>query len=469
MHSGVSALADIARIERMRVLRDRAMLVLLFIFTLLAGFAVWTGGRWADARADAIAQMVAEADETMAKRRETFVKMVAEGEKPNFGLIYATAIPYRAGLPNAPLAALSAGEAEGYPAAASISPFVDPYSIFDAHSTGLENPAVLGAGRFDLAFVIVFLLPLLLIAATYDFWSRDVENGSARLQLAQPVRPASLILTRAAVRGGLLLVAATLVATMLLALAGPTDPAGLALFALIMLAYGAVWIALAAAINLFVRSSTTAALACGTAWLALVVLIPAALSATADLSVPPPSGQVYANATRAAGLEIRAANMAASRAAAKAESGRAYPATLWHSRKEIQQRDARLAPIHRGYAQGVADNRAFADAARFLSPAILAQDALDRIAGTDAGRALAFQAQACAFAGATRQLAFDWMDTDRLMTLADYDDGDLPRFRFAEPTRAAGLAIDLAALLLFVLLLLGLAAIRLRRGASAIL
>lgn len=464
----MSVLADIVRLERTRMLRDRAMLILLLIFALLAAFAVWTGGRWAAARADAIVQVVAEADETMAKRRETFVKMTEAGEKPNFGLIYATAIPYRAGLPNAPLAALSAGQAEGYPAAASISPFVDPYSIFDAHLTGLENPAVLGAGRFDLAFVIVFLLPLLLIAATYDFWSRDVESGSARLQLAQPVRPASLILTRAIVRGGMLLIAATLAATLLLALASSGDPVGLALFALVLLAYGAVWIALSAAINLFVRTSTTAALACGTAWLALIVLIPAALSAAADLSVPAPSDQDYANAIRAAGLDVRAANLSASRAAAKAESGRAYPASLWHSRKEIQIRDAKLAPIHEDYALGMAHNRSFADAARFLSPAIVAQDALDRLAGTDAGRALDFQQQARSFAGATRQLAFDWMDADRLITLADYD-GGLPRFRFAEPARGTGLAIDLVALLLSVLLLLALATARLRRGAATIL
>lgn len=464
----MSALMAMIRIERIRVLRDRAMLASLLVFLLLAGFSIWTGMRWAEARNDAIAQVVAEADEIMAKRRETFAKMEREGEKPNFGLIYATAIPYRAGLPNAPLAALSAGQAEGYPAAASISPFIDPFSIFDAHSTGLENPAVLGAGRFDLAFVIIVLLPLLLMAATYDFWSRDVESGGARLQLAQPVRPARLILTRAAIRGGLLLAAATAATTLLLALAGSGDLIGLALFALIMLAYGAFWIAFAVVVNLVVRASTTAALACGTGWLALVVLLPAALSAAADLSAPQPSAQLHANRLRAVGLGVRAENMAAAREAAKAESGRAYPASLWHSRREIQQRDARLAPLHRQYAEGLAENRAVADAARFLSPAVLAQDALDRIAGTDADRALAFQHQARAFAGVSRQLAFDWMDGDRLMTLADYDRG-LPRFRFAEPSRCAGLAIDVGGLLLFVLLSLVLAGLRLRRGVSAIL
>lgn len=464
----MSALTGIVRFEWRRAPRDRAMIALLAIFTLLAAYAAWSSARWAEARSAAVRQVVAEADETMALRRETFARLVAEGGKPDFGLIYATAIPYRAGLPNAPLAALSAGQAEGYPAAASISPFADPYGIFDAHSAGLESPAVLGAGRFDLAFVIVFLLPLVLIAATYDFWSRDVESGSARIQLAQPVRPARLILTRAAMRGGMLLVPATAIATALLGIMADGDPAGLAWFAVVVLAYGGFWIALAAAVNLFVRTSTTAALACGTAWLAIVVLLPAALSAAVDLAAPPPSGQAHANRVRAAGLEVRAANAVAARAAATARGDRAYPATLWHSRREIGQRDARLAPIHRGHAEEQARNRALADAARFLSPAILVQDALDRIAGTDAARALAFQQQARAFAGRARQLAFDWMDADRLMTLADYDRG-MPRFGFMESRRAGGISLDLAALLAFVTLLLVVAASRMRRGASALL
>ncbi len=463
----MSASSGIIRFEAVRIVRDRAMLAMLVVFALLAGYAAFSGARWADSRAAAVQQVVAEADETMALRREDFAKKVAKGEKPNFGLIYATALPFRAGLPNAPLAALSAGQAEGYPSAAAISPFADPFGIFDRYATGLESPAVLSAGRFDLAFVIVMLLPLLLIAATYDFWSRDVESGSARIQLAQPVEPAMLILTRGTLRGGMLLLATTSIASILLAIIGG-DPAGVALFALAALAYGGFWIALAICINLFVRTSTTAALACGTAWLAIVVLLPAALAALVDMVEPTPSVRGHANAIRTVGLDVRAANAPAARIAAMAASDRAYPASLWHSRREIAVRDARLRPIYLAHARAWDEHRNLASALRVASPAILAQDALDRIAGTDAARALAFQDQAKRFAGAVRGLAFDWMDDDRLMTLADYD-GGLPRFTFVEPRNAVGIAIDLVGMLLFSALLLTIAALRLRRGAQAVL
>ncbi|ATY31099.1 ABC transporter permease subunit [Sphingomonas psychrotolerans] len=456
------------RLEWTRVWRDPTLWVMLLLFALIAAYASFAGERWAQQRAASVEQAVAEAGEIMALRRENFTKMVAKGEKPNFGLIYTTALPFRAGLPNAPLAALSAGQTEGYPAAASISPFADPWSIFDPHMAGLESPSVLAAGRFDLAFVIVMLLPLLLIAATYDFWSRDVENGSARFQLAQPVSPGRLLLVRAAVRGGTLLIPATLLACGCLFLAGGRDAGDLSLLALIVFAYGLFWIALVVLINLFVRASTTAALAAGTAWLGLVVLLPAAAASLSELAAPPPSAMAYTNQVRAAGLEIRAANAAAARAAATAQSGRAYPASLWHSRREIQQRDARLAPLHEVQAAQWARHRSLAERLRYLSPAVVAQAALDRLAGTDAARALAFQEQARNFAGQVRLLAFDWMDQDRLMTIADYD-GGLPRFVFAEPSRTRPLAVDLLALTFFVALLFSLGLLRLRGGAAKLL
>ena len=461
----------ILHLEWTRTWRDPVMRGMLVLFAIAAGYAVMAGARWAEQRQLAVSQAVASSDDVVSLRRERFKTTVAKGAKPNFDLIYVTASQFGAGLPTAPLAALSAGQAEAYPAAANVTPFGDPWAMFDAYATGLESPAVLAAGRFDLAFVIIVLLPLLLIAATYDFWSRDVENGSARFQLAQPIRPARLILTRAAVRGGSILSAAMLIAVAWLVAASARDISGLAVFALVVLAYGVFWIALTTLINLFVRTSTTAALASGTAWLAVVMLLPAASAAIVDLAAPPPSAMAHTNSLRVAGLEIRAGNQAAARAAAAIapdEWSRAYPANLWQRRAEIQQREAQLGRLYQTHADHWERRRAVAGGLRFLSPAVIAQDALDRIAGTDASRALAFQDQARAFAGDARRLAFDWMDRDRLMTLADHDRA-LLRFTFAEPSRARVLTLDLVALGLLTILVFAIAMLRLRRGASQLL
>jgi ABC-2 type transport system permease protein len=462
----MSPLHTIARLELKRSFRDRAVAALIVVFALLAAYAVHGGARWASTRAATIATAVNEADETMALRRADFVMKVAAGEKPAFGLIYATALPFRAGLPNAPLAALSVGQAETYPAAAVIQPFIDPATIFDRFRTGLESPAVLNAGRFDLAFVIVFLLPLLLLAGTYDLWARDRESGSARLQLAQPVRPLALLALRAGIRGGVLLLPMTVIATLLLGLSSSRDPLGLAGFAVVVLVYGAFWVLLALAVNVFARTSTAAALACGTAWLVIVLLLPALAATTTYLLAPSPSALKYTNDVRAEGLAVRARNLAAASAAASraavTSAEHAYPELLWNQRREIGERDARLAPIHAAFSRAHTARRTAGNAARFVSPAVVAQDALDRLAGTDADRAVAFQTQATTFAAATRALAFDWMDRDRLMTLADYD-GGLPRFTFVERSSGQMLALDLVAISACCALAFAIAALGLRR------
>ena len=49
--------------------------------------------------------------------------------------------------------------------------------LFDS---GLNNPEMSSNGHFDLAFVIIFLLPLLLICSSYDVLSSDKESGMFR-------------------------------------------------------------------------------------------------------------------------------------------------------------------------------------------------------------------------------------------------------------------------------------------------
>ena len=97
------------------------------------------------------------------------------------------------------------------------------------------------------------------------------------------------------------------------------------------------------------------------------------------------------------------------------------------------------------------------DAMRVVSPAIALQDALERLAGSDAARALRFQTQAHGFLLEVRRLVHRHLDEDRLLTVADYDRG-LPSFTLREAPAterlgallfdAAVIALGMAALLL---------------------
>src|SRR3546814_3816686 len=51
----------------------------------------------------------------------------------------------------------------------------------------IENPLNLMTGTFDISFVVIFLLPVFIIALTYDMLSGEKESGTLALAMTQPV------------------------------------------------------------------------------------------------------------------------------------------------------------------------------------------------------------------------------------------------------------------------------------------
>ena len=95
---------------------------------------------------------------------------------------------------------LSVGELVRRPAQVHVT--VDSLgALLNADAT--EPAALLSGGGFDFAFVVVAVLPLLLLAVTYDVVSAERERGTWALIRAQPVNPSHLVLAKLAVRAGM--------------------------------------------------------------------------------------------------------------------------------------------------------------------------------------------------------------------------------------------------------------------------
>lgn len=69
--------------------------------------------------------------------------------------------------------------------------------LYDAE---LASPLLAAFGNFDLAFVLVVLTPLLVIALTFNVWSAEREGGTWDLVRAQPARPARVLALKLALR-----------------------------------------------------------------------------------------------------------------------------------------------------------------------------------------------------------------------------------------------------------------------------
>jgi ABC-2 type transport system permease protein len=222
-----------------------------------------------------------------------------------------------------------------------------------------------------------------------------------------------------------------------------------------VLAYGCFWLAVVALISLVARRSTEAAIAAGAVWLLIVIMAPSLTLAAVDLAAPPPSEMRFAAELKARMAEIterqtayRSANPTPPRTPAPRIADRLRD--LYADRIAL---DRETTPMIAAHQQAKDARRHLLDRVRFLLPSVAVQDALDRIAGSDADRALAFQRQARATQLERRAIYQKQLDLDAPLTLAEYD--NVPDARFREPGGAfqAGVLADLAALIVATLLI----------------
>jgi ABC-2 type transport system permease protein len=466
----MTAFAIILRHEMLRLARGRWLLPLWLAFLVVGAYAAWTGAAWTAQRHAALDSIAAEERTTHQLRRTQIAEQVTPANKSRYGgALYATAMSMRAVLLPGELAVLTVGQAEGYPMAATIFPFTASNTIFDAHLAGLENPAVLAAGRFDLAFVLVWLLPLLVLAASFDLWAHERERGMAPWLLSQPAPQLTWLLAKAAARAVVVVPLVLLLVGMLWWAARP-GLAALAQAGVLAGLYAAFWLALAVLVNVFARTATQAALGCVGSWMALVVLLPALALTLADLAAPPVREAARVNALRASAMqaraEIRAAALTATAtAAAPRMPAPAIPDSLRRRALEVARGEILIAAAAQPFRDQDARRQRWLDAMRAASPAIAFQDALERLAGADAGRALQFQDQAHGFLLQVRALANRYLAQDRVLTVADYDAG-LPHFTFREApghVQLSALAYDAGIIALALLLALCAAPAAMRR------
>jgi len=204
-------------------------------------------------------------------------------------------------MPPAPLAALAVGQSD-------LLPYYYKISLRSRDTLlgndEIENPVHLLSGRFDLAFVILYLYPLVILALSYNLISGEKEDGTLAITLSQPVGLRALALGKIGFRGLFVLALATLLSFAGALLSGVNLAAEgvlprLALWVAVVAAYGAFWFALAVLVNAMGRGSSTNALTLAGLWLVFVLLIPSLLNVGTKAAHPVPSRVEMIQAMRA--------------------------------------------------------------------------------------------------------------------------------------------------------------------------
>lgn len=443
-------LTRIMRHEWRLLVADRTLWVIAPLFALLIGYGVYNGLSW-------VRFQRATLDAAQEEERARFAKAKAEvaaieqGGKPSSAFANPRLPSVAAGrsgpryalLPPAPLAALSVGQSDLYPFYFKVT--TQSKQTFTTNDE-IENPTNLLAGRFDLAFVIIYLYPLLILALSYNLLSVEREQGTLQMLMSQPVSLRTFATGKIGLRALVVLLLAVFFSLAGFLLGGVSFSAEgvwlrLLLWVGIVAGYGAFWFALSIAVNAFGKSSATNALALAGFWLVFVLLIPSLLNVAVTTIYPVPSRVEMVQATRRASAEATARG---SQLLAKyledhpelTAGKEADPNDFATRTLVIQSETERLIqPALEHFDRQVLGQQSLVDRFRFLSPAIVTQAALNDIAGAGLARYQHFLHLVDAFHQSWRAHFTPRILQKAQLIAEDYD--RFPVFQFHEESLAA--------------------------------
>ena len=330
-----------------------------------------------------------------------------------------------------------------------------------------QNPVRLLSGSFDLAFVVIYLLPIFVLGLTYNMLSSEKERGTLAMILAHPVSlrelMASKVVSRVLILVGVVL-AAGLISLLLVGTGLETGETWLRFLAWAALTglYCLFWFALALLVNARGRSSASNGITLAGVWLILVVIVPTLISLLATAIYPPPSRMEMISAGRSA-TQIAEAD------SAKALDEFYFDHLEFVPNPEDQIQDffahflAReqavtdaVTPIQEQFREQLNRQQQLVNRFQFISPAVMMRLALNEVSGTSVDRYERFEDQVLTFRDEWTEYFMTRFLQDIPLHSEDYD--EFPSFQYAPEalgapmSRAAVSALGIAILTLLLAL-----------------
>lgn len=438
-------ISRIIRHEWTNLAADRTVWVLATIVALTSLYGVYNGSAWSAFQRENIALALDEERDRLAAHRafvESGLEPASRFRNPLSPDSVGGSLGQRyAYLPPAPLAALSVGQSDLYPYYFQISTN-SKQSFLSAYE--LENPSNLLTGRFDLAFVVVYLLPLLILALSYNLLSSEREQGTMAMVLSQPLSLETLAFGKIALRAIVVLGLALGFSLVGYLAAGGALAAGgsLLLWMAVVATYSLLWFGVTVAANALGKSSATNAMLLAGIWLVVVVITPAALNLAVTTSHPIPSRVELVQALREAteSANTRSAEVLSQYYTDHPEflpeeqqpDPNDFTLRSYAVREDVERA---IAPVLERYDGQLLRQQTLVNRLKWLSPAVVAQEALNDIAGTGLARYQHFLAVVDRYHEEWRNFFIPMVSARATMTAADYD--AIPRFEYQEESSGA--------------------------------
>lgn len=307
------------------------------------------------------------------------------------------------------------------------------------HEADVANPELALVGRFDLAFVAAFLLPLLVIVALHDLRARERQAG--RLELLMSLSDSRLWALRGGLRGMAIGVCVLLPGLVGGVISG-APWAALAALAAVVLLHAAFWTVVCVVAAAAARSAAVVLTVLIALWWSTAVLLPAAAGAAIERAVPLPAGGEIVLLQRETVNDAwdlpKETTMSAFVAAYPQWAGhtavaRPFEWKWYYAFQEVG--DLRAAPLSDARRRGIAERDRLAGAWAWASPSALVERALQRVAGTDVDASQRYLDRVRAFHAALREFHYPKLFRDEPLDAAR--SADLPMWSPGLPATRA--------------------------------
>jgi len=442
--------------ELRQVAHSRLAVGAVVLLALLCALSVWTGLQAVSQQRAALERIAAShAQDHAAIAARQLKGGVAEAGSVGYYLPHLTLNP------PSPLAFAAIGQRDLQPQALRVRLLGLHSQLYESEAI---NPELAMPGRFDFAFVLVFLAPLFVIALMHDLVSSEREAGRLRLLASLPAA-ADTWRRRVGLRYGLVWLA-TLLPLACGALVAGAAVADFAAIALVATLYLAFWFGLASWVAARARTSSSSAAILLACLVGLTMILPTLADAAIARLSPVSKGVELALAQRQAvhsGWDIP-----------KPETFEKFFRTHpeWKDTPPVEGRfhwkwyyamhqagdDAVGADVAQ-YRASMQARESWTAHVGLVLASVNVQVLLHRLADTDLAAQLAYQDRIAAYHAQLRRFFYPYLFEERAMTRADL--ARLPRYKHvAAPGRLPTGQLLALGVLALALLAIGLRKLR---------
>lgn len=396
-------LRHIFKYEWKKLTGDKSLWMIGLIVAMTTCIAIYNGKSWVDFQQRTLERIqLAESSHLNAiqysLQNDTLIKRGFYDDYESPGTIAYTLYRY-AGMQPKELALLSIGQSDIYPYYFGMTGLAKQQLI----ANEIQNPLNLLIGKLDFAFFIIYLLPLLIIALSFDLLSSEKEKGTLRLLQTYHVSIYKVILYKMMFRYATLNV---WILICLLCCLLPADVfllkgsvlSGLILLNILIMAYSLFWFGLAFFINTSAQSSSTRNGIIMTGfWLLFLFIIPALINMVITVFQPVPSQVSLITKSREAAQQANAESTKLLAdyyqdhpELAMLDSDTASQAKVddfWFKFLAVKDNvEKKTGPVQQDFDEKLQTQQALVTQFRFLSPALIMSESLNDLSGTNLRR-----------------------------------------------------------------------------------